>query len=96
MLPLGLALACGASALAAAPQPRPTRAPVNNGLHTSSYQIDTDETDGNLETGDFKMPHRVRFYRPGTDAVGDRAAGNTKRGTVTLFGNVVVHDSGNA
>src|SRR6202011_2331552 len=60
------------------------------------YRIDTDETKANIETGDFTMPHRVRFYRPGTDAVGDRAQGNSKRGTVSLFGNVVVHDSGNA
>ncbi len=90
LLPLGLALACGGSALAAAP------APPASGLQTASYRIETDETKANFNTGDFTMPHKVRFFRPGTDAVGDRAQGNSKRGTVSLFGDVVVHDSGNA
>jgi lipopolysaccharide export system protein LptA len=87
VLPAGLALACGASALAAGPA---------SGLQTAAYRIETDETQANFNTGDFTMPHKVRFYRPGTDATGDRAQGNSKRGTVSLFGNVVVHDSGNA
>jgi lipopolysaccharide assembly outer membrane protein LptD (OstA) len=91
-LPAGLALACGASALAAAPRSNPP----SSGLQTAAYRIETDETQANFNTGDFTMPHKVRFYRPGTDAVGDRAQGNSKRGTVSLFGNVVVHDSGNA
>jgi hypothetical protein len=90
LLPLGLVLACGATASAAPPA---RSAP---GLQTAAYRIETDETNANFNTGDFTMPHRVRFYRPGTDAVGDRAQGNSKRGTVSLFGNVVVHDSGNA
>jgi lipopolysaccharide assembly outer membrane protein LptD (OstA) len=90
--PLGLALACGAAALAAAP---PAAAPAG-GLQTPDYRIETDETHWNFNSGDFTMPHRVRFYRPGTDAVGDKASGNSKQGTVTLVGSVVVHDSGNA
>jgi lipopolysaccharide assembly outer membrane protein LptD (OstA) len=89
VLPAGLALACGAVALAAASSSSST-------LQTPAYRIETDETQANFNTGDFTMPHRVRFYRPGTDAVGDRAQGNSKRGNVSLFGNVVVHDSGNA
>ena len=92
LLPLGLALTCGATALAAAPSSNAG----SSGLQTANYRIDTTETQANLDTGDFTMPHKVRFFRPGTDAVGDRASGNTKRGTVSLFGNVVVHDSGNA
>jgi lipopolysaccharide export system protein LptA len=92
LLPLGLALVCGATALAAAPRSNAT----SNGLQTAAYRIETDETKANFNTGDFTMPHKVRFYRPGTDAIGDRAQGNSKRGTVSLFGNVVVHDSGNA
>jgi len=93
LLSFGLALACGSTALAAATPPPNAGA---GGLQTSAYRIDTNETQANIDTGDFTMPHKVRFYRPGTDAVGDRASGNTKRGTVSLFGNVVVHDSGNA
>ena len=100
LLPLGLALACGSTALAAAPArpatPRPAPASSAPGLQTAAYRIETNETKANFNTGDFTMPNKVRFYRPGTDAIGDRAQGNSKRGTVSLFGNVVVHDSGNA
>jgi lipopolysaccharide assembly outer membrane protein LptD (OstA) len=96
-LPLGLALACGASfnltdrASAAA-----QNAPSPGGLQTPDYRIETNETHWNFNTGEFTMPHRVRFFRPGTDAVGDKASGNSKLGTATLTGSVVVHDSGNA
>jgi lipopolysaccharide export system protein LptA len=85
-LSLGVALSCGAVAPAAGP----------NGLSTPDYRIETSETHWNFNTGDFTMPHRVRFFRPGTDAVGDQANGNSKQGTATLIGSVVVHDSGNA
>ena len=107
-LPLALALACGASALAASPAPsaspaRPAAPPApppaagNGGsMQTPFYHIETDETDLNQNSGDFKMPHRVKFSRPGSDAVADSAQGNDKRGTVTLLGHVVVHDSGSA
>ena len=50
----------------------------------------------NQNSGDFTMPGKAQFSRPGTEASGDRAQGNTKRGTLTLSGNVTVHDSGNA
>lgn len=42
------------------------------------------------------MPHRVKFFRPGTDVVGDRAKGNFKSGTVTITGHVVMHDNGDS
>ena len=93
VLMLGFALTCG---------PLPVRAAAANqnaaggGLATPDYRIETDETHWNFNTGEFSMPHRVRFYRPGTDAVGDKANGNSKQGTATLIGDVVVHDSGNA
>ncbi len=89
---LALALACGTAALGASPEP----SPAAGGLATPDYRIETDETHWNFNSGDFTMPHRVRFYRPGTDATGDKATGNSKRGTATLIGSVVVHDSGNA
>ena len=85
---LGVVLSCGA--------PAPAAAPSQNGLSTPDYRIETSETHWNFNTGEFTMPHRVRFSRPGTDAVGDKANGNSKQGTATLIGSVVVHDSGNA
>lgn len=42
------------------------------------------------------MPHHVVLSRPGSDATADRAEGNQKRGTISLFGSVVVHDNGKA
>ncbi len=64
-------------------------------LETPEYRIETDDImrKGN---GDFTMPHKVAFSRPGSDGTADRAEGNDKRGTVSLFGNVIVHDNGNA
>ncbi|HTW84669.1 MAG TPA: LptA/OstA family protein [Candidatus Sulfotelmatobacter sp.] len=67
-----------------------------SGLTTSDYKIETDETHWNFNTGEFTMPHRVKFFRPGTDATSDKAKGNSKQGTAILTGNVVVHDSGDA
>ncbi|GAC1583042.1 MAG: hypothetical protein NVS3B7_18470 [Candidatus Elarobacter sp.] len=74
----------------------PVAVAAQGGTTVNGYQVETDESRFNLNSGDFSMPHRVRFYRPGTDVSGDHAAGNSKRGTVTLGGGVVVHDSGNA
>jgi len=102
-----LALVAWVVALGAspAPTPAPSHSPQSDaiggvtgapGLTTSDYKIETDETHWNFNTGAFTMPHRVKFFRPGTDAIGDKANGNSKRGTVTLTGNVVVHDSGAA
>lgn len=91
-LSLGFVLVCGNVAAAASPQPDAGA----GGLETRDYRIETDQTHWNFSSGDFTMPHRVRFFRPGTDAVGDRATGNSKRGTATLIGNVTVHDNGNA
>ena len=90
-LVLAAVLGSGAVAPAAAgPAPNPQT------LSTPDYRIETSETHWNFNTGEFTMPHRVRFFRPGTDAVGDKANGNSKQGTATLIGSVVVHDSGNA
>jgi lipopolysaccharide assembly outer membrane protein LptD (OstA) len=90
-LTVALSAMAGTVALGAAP---PDQGP--GGLATPDYRIQTDETHWNFNSGDFTMPHRVHFLRPGTDAVGDKANGNSKRGTATLVGDVVVHDSGNA
>ena len=62
----------------------------------NGYEITTDQTNWNMTSGDFTMPHEVKVNRPGTDARGDKAKGNTKLGTATLVGNVIVHDTGGA
>jgi lipopolysaccharide export system protein LptA len=94
------ALAAAATALfliAASPAPSPAPSTSgNSGMEMNGYQIETDQTNWNLNSGDFTMPHEVKVTRPGTDARGDKAKGNTKLGTATLVGSVVVHDSGGA
>jgi lipopolysaccharide export system protein LptA len=85
--------------LAASPAPSaaPTTAPsAASGMEMNGYQIETDQTNWNMTSGDFTMPHEVKVTRPGTDARGDHAKGNTKLGTATLIGSVVVHDNGGA
>ncbi|HEV8021165.1 MAG TPA: LptA/OstA family protein [Candidatus Lustribacter sp.] len=85
--------------LAASPSPGPTpasSAAASSGMEMNGYQIETSQTNWNLNSGDFTMPHEVKVTRPGTDARGDHAKGNTKLGTATLIGSVVVHDSGSA
>jgi lipopolysaccharide export system protein LptA len=67
-----------------------------SGMEMNGYQIITDQTNWNLNTGDFTMPKEVKVTRPGSDARGDHARGNTKLGTATLIGNVIIHDDGGA
>lgn len=69
--------------------------PALPALDTPDYRVESDDITyrGN---GDFTMPHHVSLTRPGGDAVADHAEGNQKRGTMKLFGSVVVHDNGNA
>jgi hypothetical protein len=64
------------------------------GVTTRDFRIETDQTNSNLNDGSFTMPHRVKFFRPGTDVVGDSAKGNYKDGLVTISGHVVLHDDG--
>lgn len=90
--------------LAASPEPvvspaaAASSSPASNagGFDMNGYQISTDSTNWNMTSGDFTMPHEVKVTRPGTDARGDKAKGNTKLATATLIGGVVVHDNGGA
>jgi lipopolysaccharide export system protein LptA len=84
---------------AARPSPSvaPSSAPKKSlpSLETPYYKIETDEI-SHKANGDFTMPHKVAFSRPGSDGTADQAEGNDKRSTITLIGNVVIHDNGNA
>jgi lipopolysaccharide export system protein LptA len=104
-----VALGCGAVAFAAPLPPAPAASPSPSAAPTDAAtagggqsttingtRIETDLTNWNQQSGAFTMPHHVRFERPGTDGVADRAQGNSKNGTITLIGHVVVHDLGGA
>ena len=76
------------------PSPSPSGAAAPS-IETPYYRVESEEIvyKGN---GDFTMPKKVAFSRPGSDGTADRAEGNDKRGTVSLIGNVVLHDNGQA
>jgi lipopolysaccharide assembly outer membrane protein LptD (OstA) len=98
-----LAIAC-AMALPALAQPKPapssrpspqaSAAPPSSSLTNGQFTVDTDETNYNLNNGDFDMPHHVHFTRPGTDVTGDSAKGNTRNDMITITGHVVLHQTG--
>ena len=67
-----------------------------SGMTMNGYQIETALVNSNFNTGDFTMPQEVKVLRSGSDARGDRAHGNSKRGFAILEGHVVIHDTGGA
>jgi lipopolysaccharide assembly outer membrane protein LptD (OstA) len=88
-----------APATTARPVPAAATAAPSSAPEASSpdpaYRIETD-TIVTQRNGDFTMPHKVAFSRPGSDGTADSAKGNDRRGIVTLTGNVVLHDNGTA
>jgi lipopolysaccharide export system protein LptA len=95
-----VALCAGVAPPSAVPSASPPTAPQRAAgslpaLQTPYYRVETDVI-RHADNGDFTMPNKVVFSRPGSDGTADRAEGNDKRGTVTLIGNVVIHDNGNA
>ncbi len=92
-------LAVVVATTAAAPPPRKTPPPqpsAPTAIQTRNMTIVTDTSDSNYNTGDFTMPHHVKFTRPGTTVNGDSARGNFKADHVTIMGHVVMDDNGNA
>lgn len=79
---------------AAHPTARPTTALPSSSLTNGQFTVDTDETNYDLNNGDFDMPHHVHFTRPGTDVTGDRAHGNTRTDQITITGHVILHQTG--
>ncbi len=63
-------------------------------LDAPGIHVETQQYVYNDQTGEFQMPDHVHFIRDGTDAVGDRASGNTKDETVLIEGHVVLHNTG--
>jgi len=87
---------------ATAPSPKSTQSPQKSSSEPAprtkdgTMRIETDVTDANSKTGEFTMPHHVKFTRPGTTVVGDSAHGNQIQEHVFIVGHVVLNDSGNA
>lgn len=78
-----LVVAVASAGLAAAPK-----------THMMGYLIESNAVDSNLQTGDFNFPVKVKFSRPGSDIVADKAHGNSQKNNATFEGDVVLHQTG--
>lgn len=85
-----LSLAAAAALLAAKPTPAPSNGTQFN---VGVWTVHMTSLDVNFKTGDFSTPDKVTMTRAGGDITGDRASGNYKSKTATIYGNVVMHDS---
>lgn len=78
--------------LAARPSPAPS---PSNGtqFNVGIWTVHMTSVDVNFKSGDFSTPNQVTMNREGGDITGDRASGNYKSKTATIYGHVVMHDS---
>src|SRR5579872_7003758 len=76
----------------ASPSPLETPSPLPSVVATAhAWTIVTDQIDAG-GNGDFSMPGHVIAVRENGDVSADRGSGNYKRGRITLYGHVVIHD----
>ena len=57
------------------------------------WTVHMSQVDVNFKSGDFSTPNQVTMTREGGDITGDRASGNYKSKSATIYGHVVMHDS---
>ena len=81
-----------AAALLTAAAISPAAAADNASFNLGECKLDTAAVDANFKTGDFTIPGHVHLLCPTRDIDADRARGNQKHKTATLFGHVVIHD----
>lgn len=90
---------CAACVVIAASPPPPKAAPPLPGgaaFAVGIWTVHTTSADLNWHSGDFSTPDKVLMTREGGDITADRASGNFKSKTATLYGDVTMHDlSGN-
>lgn len=98
MKPTVVALLAALCCIAATPAPKAVRsnpAPQASGSPTAAFGVWTVHMTNlryNVRTGNFSTPNKVVIDRPGGDITASRASGNQKLKTMTLTGDVVVHD----
>ena len=69
-------------------------APKKNVTNIGGWTIQTTETDVNLASGAFALPHPLTMTREdGSIVTADRAIGNYKKKRAVLYGHVSVHDA---
>ena len=81
-------------AAAAVAAPKSSPAPVGGtSMTVGVWTVQTSSSDMNFHTGDFSAPNKLHMTRNGGDITADRASGNFKSKKLTLYGNVVMHDT---
>ena len=104
-----VALAIAVALLAATPTPKPSPSARPSGSPSASpsaspsigpdkfqvgvWTVHMSQADVNFKSGDFSTPQHVTMTRGGGDITADRASGNYKTKTSTLYGHVVLHDT---
>ena len=87
-----LSLLAAAALIAAAPNPSPSPGGGTQ-FNVGVWTVKMTSVDVNFKTGDFTTPNQVTMTREGGDITGDRASGNYKTKSATIYGHVVMHDS---
>ena len=62
-------------------------------MQVGVWTVHMSQVEVNFKSGDFSTPDKVVMLRGGGDITGDRASGNYKTKDVTIYGNVVMHDT---
>lgn len=81
---------------AALPKTKPSSAPVPAGSpQPAQWNMKTSRMNANMASGKFWAPDHVLLVRTdGSTVDADRADGNYKKHTATLYGHVTMHDTG--
>jgi lipopolysaccharide assembly outer membrane protein LptD (OstA) len=96
---VALILAAALLDVTPAPQPspsaRPSALPTNasGAYQVGVWTIHASPVDLNFHTGDFSTPSHITATQGGGDIRADRASGNFNTKVVTMYGNVVLHDT---
>ncbi|MGD0967873.1 MAG: LPS export ABC transporter periplasmic protein LptC [Candidatus Aquilonibacter sp.] len=102
-----IALMVAGALIAATPSPKPS--PSSSAIPSPSaspsassnttvsqvgvWTVRASLLDTNFKTGDFSTPQQLTMTREGGDITADRASGNYKSKSSTLYGHVVMHDT---
>jgi lipopolysaccharide assembly outer membrane protein LptD (OstA) len=86
--------------LSASPSPTPSARPNPSASGSASpnsqvgvWNVRASLMDVNFKSGDFSTPQQLTMTRGGGDITADRASGNFKSKSATLYGHVVLHDT---
>ncbi|HTV94085.1 MAG TPA: LPS export ABC transporter periplasmic protein LptC [Verrucomicrobiae bacterium] len=71
----------------------PKPGPSGDSFQVGVWTVHASLMDVNFKSGDFSTPQQLTMTRGGGDITADRASGNYKSKSATLYGHVVLHDT---